>query len=659
MHANDDLSSLLSPSDRFLRSADLSRDYHDPRALEGYCLTDFARNCLSRIGEGLLHNSSRRSWRLTGHYGTGKSSFALLLASSLRDASNKLPRHLLKEVSDILPGIRRDNYLPILVVGSREPMGLAILRGLNTSLSEFFGKSKKTGVAQSLAELVEKEDSAGEEEVIYFLEWAAERVTASGRAKGLVLILDEVGKFLEYAALHPDQQDIYLFQRLAETASRSGKTPILLVCCLHQGFNAYADQLTLTSQREWEKVAGRLEEIIFEQPLDQIALIVASALNTKIERLDDKTRKQFAASMDQAIQFGWFGTAASKRSLREKALGVYPIDPLVLPALVRIFQRFGQNERSLFSFLFSFEPFGLRAFCSKEHLSSARPYRLHDFYDYVRTTFGHRLAVASYRSRWSVIESNVESFTSDDPLDHLVLKTIGVLNVLGSDDLAPTEEVIAWAVAGANKGGQQQVLDSLKNLRKRQVIYFRGHAKTYCLWAHTSVDIEARYEEAKRSVSSIPSVSGVIQDRLNTRPLVARRHYIERGNLRYFSVEYCPTDQFEERLSKANEDADGTIVVPLCENNVEHLRAIEIVHKHKGNQSRIQLVAVPKPLDKLSGAVLEALRWDWIMANTPALNHDTYAREEVSRACLQIQLAELPVLRRASDVLEYFSNFAS
>jgi hypothetical protein len=32
---------------------------------------------------------------------------------------------------------------------------------------------------------------------------------------------------------------------------------------------------------------------------------------------------------------------------------------------------------------------------------------------------------------------------------------------------------------------------------------------------------------------------------------------------------------------------------------------------------------------------------------------------EDPRACLQIQLAELPVLRRASDVLEYFSNFAS
>jgi hypothetical protein len=37
----------------------------------------------------------------------------------------------------------------------------------------------------------------------------------------------------------------------------------------------------------------------------------------------------------------------------------------------------------------------------------------------------------------------------------------------------------------------------------------------------------------------------------------------------------------------------------------------------------------------------------------------TALRTNRIRACLQIQLAELPVLRRASDVLEYFSNFAS
>lgn len=108
---------------------------------------------------------------------------------------------------------------------------------------------------------------------------------SSGKADGLVIILDEMGKFLEFAALHPDRQDIYLLQMLAEAASRSGDTPIFVVGLLHQGFHAYAEQLALTTQKEWDKVAGRYEEILFNQPLEQTTALVANALNIRREKL--------------------------------------------------------------------------------------------------------------------------------------------------------------------------------------------------------------------------------------------------------------------------------------------------------------------------------------------------------------------------------------
>jgi len=626
-----DLISLIQPTERFLRSADLARDYHDPRALEGYYLTPFTRQCLARIGEGLESDSSRRAWRLTGQYGTGKSSFGLLLASSLRDANHKLPKPLLKEVSEILPSIRRDQYLPILVVGSREPMATSILRSLASALSEHAVKGRKSELEQEISHLVGKAESVLEDQVISLIEKTSAKIVASGKAKGLIIILDEVGKFLEYAALNPDRQDIYLLQRLAESANRSGKNPVLLICFLHQGFNAYASELSVTSQREWEKVAGRLEEIVFEQPLDQIASIVSSALNTQIQKLPNTLCKQACASMEKATDLGWYGTAAGKKSLRGQAPGLFPLDPMVLPVLIRTFQRFGQNERSLFSFLLSFEPLGLRAYCSTTSLDQASPYRLHHFYDYVRFNFGHRLAVASYRSRWSIIESTIESHQSLEPLDYAVLKTIGMLNVLQSDDITATEEAVQWAVAGTNKAGQEQVSAVLKNLRKKGVVHFRGHAKSYCLWPYTSIDIEARFDEAKRDLPSLPNVSSSILDKLDTRPLVARRHYIHTGNLRFFQVVYCPTNELTNRLAEPNDHADGSIIVPLCENEREHKEARETALRHKKDPHSLLLVAVPQPLQKLSSTVLESLRWDWVMDKTPELNQDSYAREEVSR----------------------------
>lgn len=54
----------------------------------------------------------------------------------------------------------------------------------------------------------------------------------------MLLILDEVGKLLEFAAQNPDEQDAYFLQQLGDMAARSGREPLVVVCLLHQGFNA-------------------------------------------------------------------------------------------------------------------------------------------------------------------------------------------------------------------------------------------------------------------------------------------------------------------------------------------------------------------------------------------------------------------------------------
>jgi hypothetical protein len=74
------ISSLFKTRKRFLRSAHLERDFRDPGALEGYVITPEIQRRLNRLGSGLSPKSGQRAWRITGDYGSGKSSFALLLA---------------------------------------------------------------------------------------------------------------------------------------------------------------------------------------------------------------------------------------------------------------------------------------------------------------------------------------------------------------------------------------------------------------------------------------------------------------------------------------------------------------------------------------------------------------------------------------------------
>ena len=135
--------------------------------------------------------------------------------------------------------------------------------------------------------------------------------------------------------------------------------------------------------------------------------------------------------------------------------------------------------------------------------TNAEPYRLHDFYDYVRTNFGHRLVAQSYRSHWNLIDSLIESFATEDPTQVKILKTVGILNLLNDGDLVPTEEAVVCALAGADHNAQKQIRAALEKLRTgRRVLYDRGRERGLCLWPHTSVDLEKAYEDARRAIDT-------------------------------------------------------------------------------------------------------------------------------------------------------------
>ncbi len=632
---------LFNVKSRFLRSAHLERDFHDSTALAGYVRTDFIQECCDRLGDGLRPKSGQRAWRVTGDYGSGKSSFALLVANALAGGDSKLPPQLVRVFDFKKFGVSQPAYLPVLVTCSRQPLGTSILRALHTSLSDVYQRGAKSKPAESIHRLLNAKVEPSDEQIVDAILEANSQIIADAKGQGLLLVIDELGKFLEFAALNPHRQDVFVLQRLAEAASRSGNEPLFVVCLLHQGFNAYADHLTQSAQREWEKIAGRFEEIVFNQPVEQIGHLIASALNVRIDQIPKAQASAMRHAMQRAVELGWFG-AAQRQQLMDLAARLYPLHPTVLPVLIRVFQRFGQNERSLFSFLLSNEPFGLQAF-SDQRLHDVDPYRLHNLFDYVRTNFGHKLPVHSYRSHWNLIESIVESYATDETLHLQILKTVGILNLL-NDDLLASEESVVCAVAGDDHALQHQAKAALDKLQGvKRVLYNRGRVRGLCLWPHTSVDIEKAHDEARRAVQTPQRVASFIKEHLETRPIVARRHYIETGNLRHYDVRFCSVTELPGLLPENTTNVDGVIVVALCETVTEREVALAFAKTDELRARPNWLVAVPQPLSNLVRLVQEVQQWQWVATHTPELNADKYGREEVSR---QLQAARAQLERR-------------
>jgi hypothetical protein len=627
---NELISDLFNIQNRFLRSANLERDFADPKALKGYILTAQTRDYVERLVSGLRDKSGQRAWRITGDYGSGKSSFALLLAHLLGREPEKLPEHLRGTINFKALGISRPRLLPVLVTGSQEPLASALLKAVLRDVLATCGRGRPPAVIDRIQEQLNCSGVTGipESVVVQLLTEASGHLVSTGKASGMLVLLDELGKFLEYGALHPDRQDVFLLQVLAETAARSGQTPLFIVGLLHQGFNAYSEHLSQSAQREWDKVAGRFDELLFSYPLEHTALLIADALNIR-KALPKGAVSEARRDMATLLDIGWYGAPSAKLRLIDLASKLYPLHPSVLPVLVHLFSRYGQNERSLFSFLLSNEPFGLQEF-ARRSVSPHRFYRIHDLYDYARYSFGHRLSRQSFRSHWNHIDSMIASFGAESENELQVLKTVGLLNLLDNSNLLASEDLLSVTLAGDDP----LVKRTVHKLKTRRVLYHRGLAGGYCLWPHTSVNLEKVYDDASRRLGETPQkVAAQIEPYLETRPLVARRHYIKTGNLRHFEVRFSTVEQLGSQLDFDEDTADGRIIVALCETEDERETALRFARSEAFMQppgTQI-LCAVPSPLRALARLVQEVQRWEWVAANTQELNDDPFAAEEVSR----------------------------
>jgi len=209
-----------------------------------------------------------------------------------------------------------------------------------------------------------------------------------------------------------------------------------------------------------------------------------------------------------------------------------------------------------------------------------------------------------------------------------ILKTVGLLNLINSPDLVPSEEAIVLAVG--RPGAEARVLAAIQWLhRERHVLYSRGKQGGYCLWSHTSVNLDAAYEAALRAVGSHKKVTAHIKDNLGTRPIVARRHYIQTGNLRHFDVAYCTLAELDKTASDLAPPADGRILIPLCETQEDVQLATTFARAFKGRPER--LIGITEPLASFSGLLQELERWNWVAKSIPELKDDRYAGEEVAR----------------------------
>ncbi len=435
-----------------------------------------------------------RSFNIIGTYGTGKSSFLLALEQSINGTKRYFePNFISNPKVDF-----------VKIVGSYTSI-------IGQFADTFEVKSNSNIHENILSEIFSRYHSLGKNQGILFL------------------FLDEFGKFLEYASKHNPENELYFIQQLAEFCN-DPKYNIVLITTVHQSFESYAYSLSSSQKQEWIKVKGRFREITFNEPVEQLLYLASEHIAENFDGKSAKTIVEKVLKLAEASKAFNF----NKDFLSEIATRLFPLDILSANILTLSLQRYGQNERSLFSFLESTDHTGLSKFNKRENPF----YNLSCVYDYLNFNY-YSFLISIYNpdfSAWSSIRSSLEeverAFDSNIGNFTKAIKTIGLLNIYSANGaILDKNFLVNYLELTCGVSNASFIIDSLE---KKRIIRFRSHSKRYILFEGTDLDIQTALIEAGNKISEVGDVTTLLAKYFQFTPVFAKLYSYEKGTPRFF-----------------------------------------------------------------------------------------------------------------------------
>ena len=497
----------FSPSIHILR--DISNEY-------AYIPTQNSIDAYETICKNF--KSGVHSYNLIGSYGTGKSAFLLAFYKHLNKQENYFT-----PVNGQFNGCSTFKF--VNVVGKYESLITSLANELGTKDEEDAVYDKIKSLHNSLKK----------------------------KKQCLVIVVDEFGKVLEYAAKNNPEKELYFIQRIAEYANDQNRN-ILFLTTLHQNFDAYSIGLDEKDRKEWEKVKGRIKELPFNEPIEQMLNLASTAIKYEFPKQNKSTVSKSLLGQIKENNLFKLKNKLSTKLLKDLS----PLDPIAASSLLLALQKYGQNERSLFGFIVSNEPHGLKEFVGHQ---SGKIFSIENVFDYLTynfTSFLHSQGNPDF-FRWRVITSSL------DRVDNLIkkgqfeskkiVKAVGLIDLLLNFSGSITKKFIetySKEVLGINSPSTL-----LKELEKQKILKFQNFRKSYGLFEGTDIDIEQLISKHKKSLGKIIAIEDHISSYFKDRFVMAKAISYKKGTPRLF--EYKLSTQPIKDFRESSSEIDGFI----------------------------------------------------------------------------------------------------
>ncbi len=625
---------------RFLRSIRIDADLGEANALDGFVCPQSSADVLLTMARHVSENR-QGAFTWTGPYGSGKSSLVVAMSALLtgnaglqKQAAKVFGQKLTKNMWDSLPtGSKGWRVLP--VVGRRD-----------TPVNVIGDAVKEAGLVSRLPR-----GGWNERNLISALtEAAASKPKIHG---GLILFIDEMGKFLEAAA--QDGSDIYVLQELAEAASRSNGR-LIIIGVLHQAFEEYAHRLSHEMRDEWAKIQGRFIDLVVDTAGEEQIDLISRAIESDHNPKKPGKLSTVVATLARRERSG---DAEHLASMLEDCWPLHPVVASLLGPISR--RRFGQNQRSIFGFLNSSEPHGFQDYL---HNSDGEAmYGPDQLWDYLRANLEPSILASPDGHRWALAAEALERCESigGDALQIRLLKAIAVIDLFKErSGLVANLELLHSCFPDVSS---QKIKSALSQLDKWSFTIFKKFLDAHAIYAGSDFDIDKALRAALDEIDDVDF--DLLKTLAGLQPVLAKRHYHETGTMRWFDVNIVPgneiVDYAEHYKSKSGAIGQFLLAIPAEGEREEHAHDLcRKAARYSDTEDNPWDIVVG--ISKQSWAIIplarELFALDNVSNNHPELAGDSVARREVSARLAELQaLLEMELHKAFDNALWFRKNF--
>ena len=510
------LSDFVRVGRRFQKAVRVDADDAGNGALDGYVFSPSAAQILKQMAAQVAE-TGQGAFTWTGPYGGGKSSLALLLSALVgRDARKRKAARALVD-ADTSARIAKHleaggkGRVVVAVTARRADAETAIIEAVAQHAPT--GKRRHgRGAIDALKELAEQPG-------------------------GVLLLIDEMGKFLEHAA--KSDSDVHFFQQLAEEASRS-KGRLLVAGILHQAFDDYANKLARDTRDEWAKVQGRFADIPLNIAAEEQIELISRAIEVPDDKRPDAKQAKAVASAMKRVR------GEDHDGLADRLHKCWPLSPAVASLLGPISRRrFGQSQRSIFGFLNSGEPFGFQSYLRETSEGSAA-FDLPRLWDYLRANLEPSILASPDGHRWALAVDALERCEArGGDAEHVsVVKSLALVDLFKErSGLRASQEFLEASLPSIKSKHMSEVLKALADW---SIVIFKKHLGAYAIYAGSDFDIEGAVLEARAKMTGLDF--GRLRSVAMLQPILAKRFYHQTGSLLWFDVYIAPLSSAIETI---------------------------------------------------------------------------------------------------------------